>query len=252
MKINEIEEIKINEEFKDLALSHYGYDGGNLKSDIWFSGLEWGGGIDLEELILDIKKGALVIPNSVDTLEERKRFLKYPFDRKILKILSYILDHGVSNYRKMINEDISAYSSQGPIMKFNLYPISFKNTSPEFWSEAFYHLTGFPTKELYMAWVQINRFKFFNKLVTDNNPKIIVCAGTSYKKDFLMAFGGIDSLFMKPEKTMILEGKSNVEVYKSSLSSNCRLIITPFFGNRYGINKDVECEKIGDLIKNYL
>ncbi|TYA50756.1 hypothetical protein FXB78_07520 [Aggregatibacter actinomycetemcomitans] len=33
----------ITDKFKDTALSFAGCDGGNLKSDVWFCGLEWGG-----------------------------------------------------------------------------------------------------------------------------------------------------------------------------------------------------------------
>ena len=34
--------ISVKDGFSKLALSHYGYDGGNLGSEIWFSGIEWG------------------------------------------------------------------------------------------------------------------------------------------------------------------------------------------------------------------
>lgn len=245
-----IEDIEVNVNFKKLALSHYGYDGGNLKADIWFSGLEWGGGMSPDELRKDIAEGVPEGSPSSDDLLYRKRYLKFPFDRKILKILASSLDRSTSEYKNMIAEDIKAYASDGAIFKFNLYPISFKNTSPEFWNEDFFQITGFPTKEQYISWVQLNRFPIFNNLVKENKPKVIVCSGTTFKKDFLMAFGGVASLFQSPKKYPV-NGKSDIEVYKSSLISDCYIVVTPFFGGRYGLSKNEECEFVGKLVRKY-
>ena len=49
-----------------------------------------------------------------------------------------------------------------------------------------------------------------------------------------------------------LEGKSSIEVFECPLKEGCKIIVSPFLGNRYGINKDSECEAIGDLISECL
>ncbi|TNF28710.1 MAG: hypothetical protein EP319_08470 [Deltaproteobacteria bacterium] len=244
--------IAVNEDFKNLALSHYGYDGGNLESDLWFSGIEWGGGINVNELKKDIQKAPFLVP-FVDDLNGRKKYLKYQFDRKLLKILVTALGKNVTDYHKEVLPSSGAYSSTGPMFKLNLYPISFKNTSPEHWTKEIYDLTGFPTKELYMGWIQQERFEFFNNLVKEHKPKVIVCAGISFKKDFLLAYGGIDSVFDKPiHKLKLGNKKSPVEVYESRITNDTKLVITPFFGNRYGINRNDECEKIGNYISGLI
>lgn len=243
---------EVNDSFKKLALSHYGYDGGNLQSSFWISGIEWGGGIKAEELEHDIKKGPVVYARSTDLLSERLQYTKYNFDRVWLKILAKVLGHNISDFRKMIDEETKALTANGPMMKFNLYPISFKNTSSEQWNRDLYQLTGFPTKELYIAWVQTYRFKFFNDLVKQYSPKIVLCSGTTFKRDFLLAFGGIESLFATPlEKIQISESK-DVLVYQSALSSNTKICIAPFFGSIHGTKSDEECNVLGSFLRSKL
>lgn len=44
----------IKENFNEMALSHYGCDGGNLSSPIWACGLEWGGGYEDNQVTLTL------------------------------------------------------------------------------------------------------------------------------------------------------------------------------------------------------
>lgn len=243
---------KVNREFEKLALSHYGYDGGNLKAPLWVSGIEWGGGVKISELVSDISKGPILTPHSVESISDRNKYLNYVFDRIWLKVLSKSLGYEVSDYKKMINDDIRALSSSGPVMKFNLYPISFKDTSFENWSRDFYEVTGFPTKELYMAWVQSHRFKFFNELVSQYKPDVILCSGVTFLRDFLLAFGGVESLFSTPVDKVKLSDKKELYVYQSAISSNTKIYVVPFFGSIHGTKKDSECDLIGELLQKKL
>lgn len=242
---------KVKSDFENLALSHYGYDGGNLNSSFWVSGIEWGGGITPSQLKIDIENGPILNPKSVEKHSDREVYLKYKFDTIWLKILSRTLGFEVADYKKMISDDINALSSSGPMMKFNLYPISFKDTSPEYWNSDFYELTGFPTKELYVGWIQENRFQMFNKLVIENKPKVILCSGITFKKDFLLAFGGVKSIFSIPIETISMQENKTIFVYDSQLSKNTKIIITPFFGSVYGIKSNEQCEAVGNLIRKF-
>ncbi len=239
-----------NNDFKKLALSHYGYDGGNLKSSLWISGLEWGVGITPERLSEDIQKGELSKPLCWDKFEDRENYLKVSFDRVWMKIFINALGHETKEYRNIIKDPYNALASNGIAMKFNLYPIAFKNTASSNWSWDFYRCTGFPTKELYIAWVQKNRFLFFNDLVKEYNPKIILCSGISYYKDYLMAFGGIEALFSEPEDIVTIAGNKQMFVYASKLSRQARICIVPFFGGISGIKSDEECRIIGNYIRS--
>lgn len=243
---------KATQKFEELALSHYGYDGGNLKAPLWVSGIEWGGGVKADELTQDIVKGPLSEPNSVEKIESREKYLNYPFDRIWLKVLSKSLGYEVGDYKKMVIQDIGALSSSGPVMKFNLYPISFKNTSYEHWNKELFKITGFPTKELYMAWVQNYRFKFFNELVGKYRPKVILCSGITFSRDFLLAFGGVESLFAEPLDRVNLSDKKELHIYQSAISDETKIFIVPFFGSIHGTKKDEECEVIGNLVRNNL
>lgn len=239
---------EINEDFKKIALSHYGYDGGNLDSNFWISGLEWGGGISISELEKDILNGVMHTPNSIENLAEREKYLKYKFDVIWMKILSKAKGLQVDDYRKMVNEDYRVLSSQGPVMKLNLYPISFKNTSSDFWNKEFYKITGFPTKELYIAWIQGQRFKMFNDLIIKHGPRVVLCSGITYKNDFLLAYGGLESLFARPKEEIIISSNKKILIYDSCLSENTKLYIVPFLGSVNGIKSNLECEELGELI----
>jgi len=241
-----------NTAFSALAMSHYGHDGGNLAAPLWVSGIEWGGGISPVQLLADIRNGPREAPRSTVLQSERDKYAKYNFDRVWLKLLARSLGHSVTDYRNMLSEEVGALTATGPILKLNLYPISFKNTYAGNWSKEFYELTGFPTKELYMAWVQTNRFKFFNDLVAKHRPKIIVCSGSSYKRDYLLAFGGIDSLFSEPKQKILLSTSKEVLIYPSSLASQTEIYIVPFFGGIHGIKSDAECEELGTLLHRAL
>ena len=249
--MSDYKEFIVKETFKKVALSHYGYDGGNIKSQIWFSGLEWGGGISPTELSKHLLRGAIVKPPSCEGLEDRRQYLSYPFDRKLLKILAAAIGQPTADYKKMVEDGVGAYSQNGPMFKLNLYPVSFKTTCDSYWTREFYDLTGFPTKELYRAWIQTHRFQFFNELVVKHKPQVIVCCGTSYIRDFLMAFGGVETIYSQPIAHLKLKGKSDVRVFESKISPSTKIIVTPFFGNRYGINKDEECDKIGKFISSF-
>lgn len=240
---------EVKKDFAKLALSHYGYDGGNINSSFWISGIEWGGGISPEELKKDILNGPIESPRSTEEIKERERYLKYKFDSIWLKILASSLGDEVSNFRKLVGEETRALTSTGPMMKFNLYPISFKDTSTGYWTKDFYELTGFPTKELYMAWVQANRFPLFNKYVEKFQPNVILCSGVLFKRDFLLAFGGIKSLFFEPIEEFEISEKKKVHVFQSSLSVKTKIVMAPFFGSIHGTKSDEECRRLGTYLK---
>lgn len=242
----------IKKEFEDLALSHYGYDGGNLDAKFWISGIEWGEGVTPEKLLADIAKGPNIDPLHFENLEDRKKYLNYKFDRIWMKVLSHASGKEVESYKDVIDGDTKALTKNGKVMKLNLYPISFKTTSSDLWTREFYEITGFPTKELYLGWVKTYRFAKFNEMVVAKKPRVILCSGTSVRRDFLLAYGGVEALFSDPIEEIEFSKNKKGHVYNSHLSVNTKIIIVPFFNSVHGVTSNEECKVLGKKVGEYL
>ena len=218
-------------EFEVWASSLAGCDGGNPAGAIWFCGIEWGGGDDVETFKFDIN----ISPVWDD--ERLKNFTKYQYDRKVAKIYSVLIGKEIGEYQEVAFEK-RIFSGESDLFKLNLYPISFHHDSDELWDRRWYEKTGLPTKSIYRAWCQINRFKKFQELVEKHNPRLIVATSTSYKTDFIMAFAGADTIYHSDIKSEVINNK-----YLEWLNINndkTILAITPFLGTRYGLNSDAQ------------
>ncbi|MGX2950448.1 hypothetical protein ACWIUA_06015 [Ursidibacter sp. B-7004-1] len=85
----------ITNQFKNSALSFAGCDGGNLNSDVWFCGLEWGGS-QRDELELPIDEAHLSSWSDEDFEREngnscKRHSEKISFIRTVLIILEKMM-----------------------------------------------------------------------------------------------------------------------------------------------------------------
>lgn len=127
----------------------------------------------------------------------------------------------------------------------NLYPIAFHNDNDELWRKWLYEKTGLPTKPLYQAWCQLERFSEIKSWVEQNSPKAIICTGTTYLPEFLMAFDGQESVFVDPNEERLIRGNL---FWKSINKKKTILFITPFLGTG-GLRSDAQIEECGIKIK---
>ncbi len=132
--------IEIDPAFRDWACSLSGCDGGNPKSSIWISGIEWGYAKSKdqsqedydaaikkyyrEELSVEISKGKYVPDDTYDWDEH----LKYPFGISTAKLYTAIQSRPVEEYTTIVQK------GENPnLFKLNLYPIPFRFAEDSLW-----------------------------------------------------------------------------------------------------------------------
>jgi len=199
----------VNGAFAEWAKNISGMVGGNPNGDIWFCGIEFGGDEkerNFDNPIYDDNKG--VFPYWDDNLKEiYPEYPKWQYWQKQAKIVCYIKDP-IANWRKYLRVDF--LSSNGDTFSMNLFPINFQNTSHEIWSKQEYLDTGFPTKTEYIAWCIQNRFPSLKELVYKYSPKVLICTGSSFRKEFLLAFSEeISDIYEKMKSEPLPNKKKN-------------------------------------------
>ena len=233
-------EISANIEFSEWAKGYSGCDGGNIKGSIWFCGIEFGGGHTEESLVFEKQE----IPPYVDE-SYREEFKTYQYNWKILKIYSTLVGGNPANYKKIYRES-RAFDKDSDVFKMNLYPIAFHNESSELWKEWHYRKTGLPTKHLYQAWCQVERFPVIRSWIKENKPRAIICTGTTYLREFVLAFDGIEHLFRPLNQESLIGGG----LYWIPINQGQTILfVTPFLGQG-GLKSDVQIESHASKIRD--
>lgn len=247
---------EISKEFKDWACSFSGCDGGNPTADIWLCGIEWGYIAEENEKIEYYKEE---LPKEIirgETKNPSKEFkwkdsLTYPYGRSFAKLYKAIKGENVDCYREDIeNNEI--------LFRLNLYPIAFSSTDHNLWED--YELnktTGFDSKYLFNTWCFFNRLPFFNSLREEHKPKLIICTGVNYLRDFLMCFGGKDigklqtgEIEPNSEKNKTKSGRGRIFYYVKV--GQTLLMIIPFLSGVHGLNSNYLLQEMGNEIKDIL
>ncbi|MDP3282427.1 MAG: hypothetical protein Q8M57_15545 [Nitrosomonas sp.] len=238
--------------FKEWAFSLSGCDGGNIDADTWLCGIEWGGGSKgdyyTETLPKEIENGACTPKQNI---YDWKDSITYPFGRSFAKLYSAIDGENVENYSKFVSKKWDG----SEIFKLNLYPIAFDSTDSALWhTHRLKRITGFDEKHLFQTWCFINRFPYFSELRKEKHPKLIVCTGVSYLRDFFIFFGGnsensakIQYEDVSPSPGSKIENKRHF--YWVHLDHSTTLFVIPFFSGSYGLNSDYLLQKTGDRIR---
>jgi len=241
------------EEFAKWAKSFAGIDGGNMAGPIWFCGIEHGG--DDNDIKTKDFKPVNKLPNWENEIERGKNF-EHQFDQKALKLYAALLEKEIAGY-KDIAEVKGAFAPNSDVFKLNLYPLAFKNTADGHWCDKFFERTGIPTKEIYRAWCQTNRFNLFHDIVSQNNQtlRLIVCAGVGHSMEFLMAFGTVNDIHVEMKRSRIPDPDkkmANGLSFHWIILNDKRtvLAVVPFFGHwKYCLNSDKRIKVFGDEIR---
>jgi len=293
---------------KSIGTELKGMCGGNINSELWFCGIEWGNwqldkehkhvknDDDLNEcqedvylnecqeclfsesIILNIKdqqvnipcipKGGLKYNNNVTV-----NLSDYNFDTRITKIVlscmntdwePEIITPKSKDNREVWsknNPNLSKYlqdklyqNVEDGIFNLNLFPIAKRNT--ETWGPKHTVQTGLDKKSYYVHCKEEGRFKLFRDLVTEKQPKVIVCIGKSYREDFIDAFWGKDISSINEKVTRKIYQEEIIQLKESSLKISIyrkenkpALVVLPFLSN-YFLSKDKDLKEIGKYIRD--
>lgn len=248
----------VSSEFSAWACSFSGCDGGNLNADTWLCGIEWGGattgpGNYYEKLVKEINAGEAK-PYYKEKFDWQES-LTYTYGRSFAKLFSAIQNEKVENYKQLAKE-----WTGDELLKLNLYPIAFDNTDEIEWKRhELDKITGFDEKHLFQTWCFFNRFPEFTKMRQRKNPKLIICTGITYLRDFFYCFAGDQNKCedMQPEDT---KPKSNsnkqntrrfywISLENDKENEDTKLVVIPFFSGAYGLNSDYLLQQVGDRIR---
>jgi hypothetical protein len=227
-------------EFSTWASGFSGCDGGNLAGKLWVCGIEYGANEDPDRFAFgDVSK-----PSCVQR-EEHARALQDQYNVKVAKLYAALIGQAVSTYYQTAIEK-QLFGSSSDLFKMNLYPIAFHDESDKRWKKWIYDRTGLPTKSLYRAWCQLNRFPRFREWMHQSTPRLVIGTGASYRDDFIMAFSGVEELFAEMPKETIQDRRL---LWKPVNDGQTVLAITPFLGRRYGLNSDALLDAFGRRLR---
>lgn len=245
---------KITDNFRDWACSFSGCNGGNENADTWICGIEWGGASAnesayyKEQLPREIETGEIDHATDKYNWEEH---ITYRYGISVAKLYAAINGQKVNDYKKLINEKVWNGSE---LFKLNLYPIAFDSTNSELWKKnGLKEITGFDEKHLFQTWCMHNRFPKFSERRKELKPKLIICTGIGYLRDFFLCFGGDKSNadrieydeFMPSSET---NRKHPRRYYWVKLDEDTTLVVIPFFSGSYGLNSNYLLQEMGERI----
>jgi hypothetical protein len=238
----------MNANLKKWAESLSGCDGGNIDAETWLCGIEWGQGsynegeYYKEYLPQKIKNG----PVSIEGKDfDWKKSLTYSYGRNFAKLWTVIQGGNIDTYK-----DVATLAGN-ELFKLNLYPIAFDSTDHRLWKKyELDEITGFSSKYLFNTWCFFNRFPAYVKMRAAHKPKLIICTGVDYLRDFLMCFAGHS---IGQVNTGVINDDSANNSYTRTfywVKVECTLIIViPFFSGRYGLNSNNLLTQMGETIR---
>lgn len=230
--------------------SFLGMDGGNIESDTWFCGVEFGGSTEqmstyYENYIKFYKKGPFEIPYRLDCPDF---FINSTFDRfltamylNLFKNFKFTNTIDTSLISDVLKNEL--YNKNSKIFKLNLFPIAKENT---YWDNKLTEELGYD-KNVYYNSLFSKRIVFFKKLVSQFKPKNIICFSPSGYTDYFIR------AFINKRQTVNYSWdyftNENGNEFKISIfeTSDTKVIIIPFLG-RGNLNS----YKNVNLMTNYL
>lgn len=232
----------VSSQFEQWALGYSGCDGGDIGSagarSVWVCGIEWGGGHTPEALreqigeIVDIPRGGY---------DDWKENISYIFNWQAMKLLTVINGFELSTYKQFASDTKPFVQGASGYFKMNLYPIAFRNTSREHWLRDFAEITGFSTKDEYVAWCNERRLPKISEWASAHAPKMIICLGKTFRNQFGSAFlVGQDDW-----RTELIDG---LELSWAINSGGALVFVLPFMVNRNGLVRNSSIKKFGEMM----
>ncbi|GAA5104014.1 hypothetical protein [Wohlfahrtiimonas larvae] len=246
------------ENFKKIAASFYGCDGGNLDSDFWFCGLEWGNDLNELKTIIEVDDPLRehgYLPDDGKTqdfcqnISWARSFSDAHHNQYNYTICDFLnefnipkIEKNLTDYEKFIIKNKILFNMKDGIgFKMNMFLLnSPKNNSP--WEEKHKKLTGFESRQDYHHWcINGERAQFFQELIKQHQPKYLICTGISSDYEFFSFFGCDHS-------TAQYASDEGIRIVFSEIpNTQTNIIVVPFFGYyQHCINSS---EKLTNLIK---
>lgn len=236
--------------------SFLGCDGGNITSDIWFCGVEFGG--TPKEMNTYYKnhvkyyiKDNLKIPFRENY---QGSFLKSTFDR-YLTVMYLTLFEGYNSDKiadSTVIDDFlknKLYDKNSKSFKLNLFPIAKKDVSWDKEIEEEFNIQ----RDLYYSLILKKRAKFFKRIISKDKPKTIICFSPDNHSDYF-----INAFFNKQKNINYFWDTLNItgQDFKISVLKNKEItvIIIPFLGRgNKNLSSHEKVYKMTEyLIKNHL
>ena len=230
-------------------LSFSGCDGGDINSDTWLCGIEWGypNATDKEredfykiKLPQEIEQGSVKLNSDYNFFTSKS--MEYPFNRGFAKLYSACASGSIKK----------SYKSAGNILKLNLSPIGFWRDEEYLWSK--YNLsrtTGFESKKEFIGF--LNSLNRFTALRAKKKPKLIVCVGVGRRSDFIKCFFGEKKVKLQRQKLIPQSPKNQNKRYLYHAEHDgTLLVIVPFFTSTNGLNSNYLLQKAGEEISRLL
>lgn len=123
------------------------------------------------------------------------------YDQVVQKLLYALAgSNDLAEYQQFAEKQrLFMQDTQSPYFKMNLYPIAFASTDHSLWSKEFSEILGFQNKNDYLQACQEYRFPVIKQWVQTYQPKLIICFGKTYSKEFDMAFSDNEEAFFSLE-----------------------------------------------------
>jgi len=246
--------------FEQWATGYEGMDGGNVKAQLWFCGIEYGGQID-DASKINFEQNApdewrewhtvddFLLPYVAPLKDPSKPSqtnlkISKPYAIGLSKIASGFYEKPITDWMDFTGKDGCSFT-------MNLYPLSFRSHDDALWDARYFHKTGFLTKAEYKVWCINNRFPNLKKLVNRFTPACLICLGLSLKDQFLIAFcDDSEQLFEQPAIEKISDGSKARDIYYRTINNGKTLLmICPFVTGAYGLNSDNLLKGVADFAK---
>ncbi|BFL71030.1 hypothetical protein SKB0120_20920 [Moraxella osloensis] len=234
---------------KNWLLDFSGCDGGTIGSpnnrSIWVCGIEWGGGQTAEELKNYINQKW----DGSDNFGYDKNGVLdyYPYNMVTYKLLAVMQDYHLNNYKKFVEIEMPFLENgHSSYFKMNLYPIAFKKTNANLWTNEIAEVSGFKTKKDYLQWCKENRFPVIQWWVQKYAPKLIICFGKTYAHEFNLAFADNEDEFN-------IEEVGNLTLQWKKNNNGTIIAVLPFpNAPNKGLKSHSDIEAMGKKLKQFV
>lgn len=249
----------IRTNFNAWATSLAGCDGGDVEAPVWLCGIEWGYGHPRgataatrtaamnhyydETLSPEIDAGVFQPADIYDWGDH----LCYRYGQAAAKILLALHGRSVELWR-----EVKTALPDPRVFKLNLYPIPFETTDDWRWDH--YDMPrriGLPSKAAYRTWCALHRFPALAALVRQHNPKLVIATGTEHLLEFFDAFagkGGASEIHLDALGAPRPSGTRRSLYWARINGGRTVLAVTPFLGNRHGVNSNALCAEVGERL----
>ena len=231
-----------NGKFADWAVQPSAGGLGDPAGRVWLCGIEPGSARGVHDgAVGDFDRLRKAVANGAQALRpyDWNANLSHRFGLWQAKLLTAIADKPGGTHKTACREV--------RLLKLNLYPVSLPDTRDHRWAEHdFAVLTGLPTKALYRAWCEAERFPVLARLVAEHRPRLIVCSGLSLVERFIAAFAGTGGVSRWREVTL----DQGIRFYAIDLAGgSTHLAVIPFYGKPGALNTDDMVLRMGHRIR---